>query len=271
MAAIPPPPPLLLGLSGLSNSGKTTLSRLLRRVFPDSFILHQDDFFVSEGDLPVVDGDVDYDCIESIDFVGLKKALGYVREHGELPADLVSKEDQNSVGESGVGDGVVGECVARVKAAGMGGGRVRLAVVDGFLLFHDEEVLGRLDLGMFLRAPYDKAKQRREARTGYVTIEGSINTCENSLLVLTSLTGNVAGFWEDPPGYFDKIVWPNYVKAHKHLFIDGDVSGTLDPEVMKAKNIVSPPEVDMHMSKILPWAVDVILDEVKRKEALATK
>jgi uridine kinase len=50
----------------------------------------------------------------------------------------------------------VGECVARVKAAGMGGGRVRLAVVDGFLLFHDEEVLGRLDLGMFLRAPYDK-------------------------------------------------------------------------------------------------------------------
>jgi nicotinamide/nicotinate riboside kinase len=61
------------------------------------------------------------------------------------------------------------------------------------------------------------------------------------------------------------------VKAHKHLFIDGDVSGTLDPEVMKAKNIVSPPEVDMHMSKILPWAVDVILDEVKRKEALATK
>lgn len=21
----------------------------------------------------------------------------------------------------------------------------------------------------------------------------------------------VAGFWEDPPDYFDKIVWPNYV------------------------------------------------------------
>ncbi|KAI5852630.1 nicotinamide riboside kinase-like protein 2 [Morchella snyderi] len=252
MAAVPPspPPPLLLGLSGLSNSGKTTLSRLLRRVFPGSFILHQDDFFVTESGLPIVDGDVDYDCVESIDFVGLKKALGHIREHGELPGDLVSREDQNSVGESGVGDEVVEECVARVREAGMGAGRARLAVVDGFLLFHDEEVLGMLDLGMFLRAPYDKAKQRREARTGYVTIEG---------------------FWEDPPGYFDKIVWPNYVKAHKHLFIDGDVSGTLDPEVMKTKNIVSPPEVDMHMSKILPWAVDVILHAVKRKEALAAK
>lgn len=150
------PPPLLLGLSGLSNSGKTTLSRLLRRVFPDSFILHQDDFFVAERDLPLVDGDVDYDCVECIDFVELKKALGYVREHGELPGDLVSKEDQNCVGESGVGDEVVEECVHKVEAAGMGGGRVRLAVVDGFLLFHDEEVLGKLDLGMFLRTPYDK-------------------------------------------------------------------------------------------------------------------
>jgi nicotinamide/nicotinate riboside kinase len=36
---------LVLGISGASSSGKTTLSRLLRDIFPNTFILHEDDFF----------------------------------------------------------------------------------------------------------------------------------------------------------------------------------------------------------------------------------
>lgn len=30
-------------------------------------------------------------------------------------------------------------------------------------------------------------------------------------------------FWKDPPGIFENVVWPAYMKAHKHLFEDGDV------------------------------------------------
>lgn len=39
---------LIVSLSGCSSSGKTTLARLLRDIFPDTFILHEDDFYKPE-------------------------------------------------------------------------------------------------------------------------------------------------------------------------------------------------------------------------------
>jgi len=39
---------VIIGISGPSSSGKTTLARLLRDVFPRTFILHQDDFYRAE-------------------------------------------------------------------------------------------------------------------------------------------------------------------------------------------------------------------------------
>jgi nicotinamide/nicotinate riboside kinase len=39
---------LVVGISGASSSGKTTLGRLLRDIFPNTFILHEDDFFQEE-------------------------------------------------------------------------------------------------------------------------------------------------------------------------------------------------------------------------------
>lgn len=39
---------LIVGVSGGSSSGKTTLARLLRDIFPNTFILHEDDFYKAE-------------------------------------------------------------------------------------------------------------------------------------------------------------------------------------------------------------------------------
>lgn len=37
--------------------------------------------------------------------------------------------------------------------------------------------------------------------------------------------------WQDPPHYFDNIVYPAYVEAHKQLFENGDVEkGELAPD-----------------------------------------
>jgi hypothetical protein len=37
--------------------------------------------------------------------------------------------------------------------------------------------------------------------------------------------------WQDPPHYFDNIVYPAYVDAHKQLFENGDVEkGQLAPD-----------------------------------------
>ena len=41
---------VVVGISGASSSGKTTLARLLRDVFPGTFILHEDDFYKPEAE-----------------------------------------------------------------------------------------------------------------------------------------------------------------------------------------------------------------------------
>ncbi len=41
-------PAIVIGISGCSSSGKTTLARLIRDIFPRTFILHEDDFYKPE-------------------------------------------------------------------------------------------------------------------------------------------------------------------------------------------------------------------------------
>lgn len=100
---------------------------------------------------------------------------------------------------------------------------------------------------IFLRTSYAKAKARREARTGYVTIEG---------------------FWEDPPGYVDKIVWPNYVEEHAYMFEDGDVEGKFRHDVLQREGIRVEDDGAVgegDMGRTLEWSVGILLDEIKQR------
>ena len=45
---------LIVGVSGCSSSGKTTLARLLRDIFPHTFILHEDDFYRPENEYVIL-------------------------------------------------------------------------------------------------------------------------------------------------------------------------------------------------------------------------
>lgn len=243
-----PPPPLLLGISGPSSSGKTTLSRLLRSLFPSLFILHLDDFYHTDALIPLKNGVQDWDCLESLDLTSLKTALLYIKEHGASPDWLISKEDQNSVGSHGVSERVVNELrrdVAALLDEHPGWKERRICVVDGFLLFSEEmrEIRELFDVRLFLRTSHETAKQRRENRSGYVTLEG---------------------FWQDPPGYVDQIVWPNYVKDHKFLFEEGDVEGELDEDVLQTVGIEGMPrEAEGDMEVCLRWAVGLLGDVIR--------
>lgn len=101
----------------------------------------------------MLDGLRDWDCVAAIDFPALMRVLGHVHVHGELPGDLDSKEDQNTVGESGVSVQEVEDVRRAVRESGV---EVNLAILEGFLLFHDDEVMNGLDARIFLRAPYEK-------------------------------------------------------------------------------------------------------------------
>lgn len=236
-------PILLLGISGPSSSGKTTLSRLLRDGFPPHHltILHLDDFYLTDAEIPVKNGIQDWDCIESLNLPQLQHTLAYIKEHGKSPPDFVSKEDQNSVGQHGVSPEGVEKAKHRIeKVINEVGWKRRICVVDGFLLFSEDmkEVRDLFDVKMFLRTSYDTAKKRREARSGYVTLEG---------------------FWKDPPGYVDNIVWPNYVHDHKFLFVDGDVEKELDQGVCARIGLEAMPrEAEKNMERCLEWTVGVL-------------
>ena len=72
------------------------------------------------------------------------------------------------------------------------------------------------------------------------------------------------GFWEDPPGYVDKIVWPNYVKEHAFLFQAGDVEAEVLPEQLQRLDLhVMPKKFQEDLTSCLDWACKVVHSAVR--------
>ena len=190
-----------------------------------------------------------------------------------------SKEDQNSIGECPVSEAKIAAMKAKVQswlAPGQPGHTIllssassspspplKICLLDGFLLYAaPTTALGStvpplLDVRLFLRVSLDRARARREARDGYVTLEG---------------------FWTDPPGYVDQIVWPNYVASHAWLFENGAAErGRLDADVLAEHEIRAVPlkagqeqddgagadvDVDVDMETTFEWAVETLMSEL---------
>ncbi len=125
--------------------------------------------------------------------------------------------------------------------------RLNICILDGFLLYcHEmESVMDWIDIKLFLLVSRARATQRRQARDGYVTLEG---------------------FWKDPPGYVDKIVWPNYAKAHRWLFRDQDVEGQPDVDVLSQQGIYAQlgKGLDVDLETTLELAVQTIMYSLQR-------
>jgi nicotinamide/nicotinate riboside kinase len=251
------PKALLLAISGPSCSGKTTLSRMLRdELSPHAIIIHQDDFYYPDHQIPTVrtsDGRElqDWDCCEAIDFDALEDMLRHVKATGSVKDEFKSKEDQNPVGEVHVNwDEVrkttsdslqqVVEWTKKTKR--------KIVIVDGFLLFAEglENMMELFDIKLLLTVDYETMKRRREARKGYMTIEG---------------------FWEDPPGYVDDIVWPNYVKDHKFLYQARNIDHGVDEDICQQLGIHSRPPEDMdNVTNCFIWAVSRIVETFKSSD-----
>lgn len=192
------------------------------------------------------------------------KSLNHIQQHGTFPPDFDSKEDRNDIGPCPVSEATIFQLKNKVSKWASSHtilARQRLCIFDGFLLYAPSmsALQPHLDIKFFLQVSYAKAKARREARSGYATIEG---------------------FWEDPPGYVDNIVWPNYVEDHKWMFEDGDVEGLIKDEIRRiqedggygiewydGKKDDGGKSVDVHMETMLEWIVDRLMSRLGQIEA----
>ncbi|KAJ5783356.1 uncharacterized protein N7518_009033 [Penicillium psychrosexuale] len=319
---------VIIGISGPSSSGKTTLARLLQRVFCgvnlkpkatrlNTFIIHEDDFYFPDDKIPYTTTRTgakiqDWDTAAAIDIPFLSQALHYVRENGTLPPRLRSKEDQNYQTHSGVSDDVVQKLRDEVdvrlrgEAAADSTANPTISFLEGFLLFappgQERHVLrsvsDAIHLRLFLPAPYELVKARREGRNGYVTVgpapQPPVNTHDTAG---AGAGGEGAGektrtevdldaeddrppqnFWVDPPGYVDDIVWPQYVIDHSWLLIaeDGDKEEKGESKDQEKADLVrrvgdgtrartdvgvevAPGYGRAGMDVVLRWAVELIL------------
>ena len=202
----------------------------------------------------------DWDCADSLDLEKLREVLLRVKEEaGEVPKDLVRQGNfEDGVhGVKGIHEAsieMIRDRVARWSEELKW--RRKIVIVDGFLLFGrsvSSQIGSLFDRKILLRASYLEAKRRREARNGYVTLEG---------------------FWEDPPDYFDKIVWPNYIEEHGFLLTHGgdvekeekDFDETNGTRPSQEKVFVSPISPQGGLDGLLEWVVGILWEDLQRSE-----
>lgn len=111
-----------------------------------------------------------WDSPEAVNFEGLNQAINEAREdpfkflsrkekflqnnhHG---SDLLNKEDFNDIEDQ----------LESLQD-------IIFVIVEGFLLFCDEQVCANLDNKFFVTASKQVLKARRESRPGYVTLQGT--------------------------------------------------------------------------------------------------
>ncbi|GMM34455.1 ribosylnicotinamide kinase [Saccharomycopsis crataegensis] len=234
---------VLVGISGPSSSGKTTVSRLLTGIFPGSILIHEDDYYKDDKDIPMDEalGEQNWDCPEALDITLLSQHLKSLKHPNADPQPKLPSIQPES--PSSVADPALIKQLKQKVHNAVGHENLRLVFLDGFLLYHEGSPLVEvLDVKLFLQVTFPLLKQRRESREGYQTKDS---------------------FWVDPPGYFEKLVWPNYVQQHQHMFDKGDVengrcvaSETLGIDVFSIKN------EGTGIEEVLKWAVQQILESI---------
>ena len=103
----------------------------------------------------------------------MRKFLKEVKDTGTIPDWHKSHDHLNEQKDVPVKEGVFarwkGKFDKLAKQFEERGETVIWGLVDGFLLYWDEEVIDSLDARIFLRVSYDVLKQRRHERHGYHT------------------------------------------------------------------------------------------------------
>ncbi|KAI8614068.1 P-loop containing nucleoside triphosphate hydrolase protein [Chytriomyces sp. MP71] len=188
---------VLIGCAGASCSGKSTLTEWLSRIL-DLPILHQDNFFKKDSEVPVVNGLRYWDCPDALDMPAFAAFLESVKSNPSSIASVLSP-NRPAISDSDIPSAEAQRLQAQSasfrKSFGLSASKeglpVRIFLVDGFLMMSDPAVMAQLDFVIFLHCEFETLRERRLSRLSYETLEGS---------------------WTDPPNYFDDVVYPAYLQ-----------------------------------------------------------
>jgi nicotinamide/nicotinate riboside kinase len=228
-----------VAVSGPSSSGKSSVVDLIhqyinRYTVNKSVIVHLDDYYIPDDEIPIdaETGEQNWDCPESIDYDKCIKDIQLLKRNEKITT--VSIEPKLKFDVCGDDKEELIHKLNQIPANNL------IILVDGFMLFHDRKMFENFDVKLFIYSSYSTLKTRREARSGYVTQQG---------------------FWVDPPKYFDKIVWKEFIRNHKSLFVDENCENDLTSEA-KSMGIIAKLNENMTIIDLTNWAIDQIIDNI---------
>ncbi|XP_008287385.1 nicotinamide riboside kinase 1 isoform X2 [Stegastes partitus] len=136
---------LIVGVGGMTNGGKSTLSKSLQQQIPNSCIIAQDTYFKDDAVVPVDSNG--FKLYDVLDALRMDTMMNEVDSWRRDPESFLRQRDLNSEHQTPSVDKDV--CVL---------------IVEGFLIFNHRPLNELFDKRYFLEIPYDVCKLRRSSR-----------------------------------------------------------------------------------------------------------
>ncbi|XP_006869101.1 PREDICTED: nicotinamide riboside kinase 2 [Chrysochloris asiatica] len=132
---------LIIGIGGITNGGKTTLTNRLLKSVPNCCVIHQDDFYKPQDQIRIgEDGFKQWDVLESLDMEAMLSTVqAWIRSpHKFARAHGVSVPPEAS--------------------------DTQILILEGFLLYSYKPLVDLYSKRYFLTVPYEECKRRRSTR-----------------------------------------------------------------------------------------------------------